>query len=118
MAGLNQMGPFNEGPMTGRGLGRCTNSAGNYADYFAGRRGGGLRRGNRAFAGRGGGFGRGFNGYGYGMNRGQVNTENIPPFNKDEYINNLKNERDWLDNEIKRAENYESTVNQDVDKTE
>ncbi len=58
MPGLNQRGPMNEGPMTGRGRGVCTGNAaarGVVGSYGMGR---GLRRGCQT-AGWGGGRGMG-----------------------------------------------------------
>ena len=71
MPGFNGRGPLNEGPMTGRRLGRCTaNDASDYGPGFgAGFHGGGY--GYRAWGGHrnwnGGGAGRG-RGFGYRAN--------------------------------------------------
>ena len=92
MPGLNGKGPMNEGPMTGRGLGRCRPAAGrrenqqaadfqdqlkridpeNYSavtadDTVYGRGRGGLPRGGGACQA----FGRGFGGPGAGGGRGR-----------------------------------------------
>lgn len=63
MPGLNQRGPMNDGPMTGRGRGLCTGNVaagqGFVGGYGMGR---GLRRGCRDFGWGGGrGMGRGGN---------------------------------------------------------
>lgn len=63
MPGLNQRGPMNDGPMTGRGRGLCTGNVaagqGFVGGYGMGR---GLRRGCRDFGSGGGrGMGRGGN---------------------------------------------------------
>ena len=57
MPGLNQKGPMNEGAMTGRGLGRCTNP--NVNTFGA-----------QDTAGNGQGIGRGQGGLGQGCGRG------------------------------------------------
>ena len=64
MPGFNQQGPENQGAMTGRGMGRCTNSPMANSTNF----GGGQGRGRRC------GFGRGrgqMTGRGQGFNQGQ-----------------------------------------------
>ncbi len=69
MPGFNGRGPLNEGPMTGRRLGRCTaNDATDYRPGFgAGFHGGGYGRGIRGSHWNGGGNGWG-RGYGYRAN--------------------------------------------------
>ncbi len=86
-------GPAGQGPMTGRGLGRCAgNDAPGYGNRFFGR---GFGRG----WGRGLGFGRG-----YGYNQAPVSEAS---------------EKSWLDNVISmlknQLENYEKRRN-DLDK--
>ncbi len=65
MPGLNQRGPMNDGPMTGRGRGLCMGNVaagqGFVGGYGMGR---GLRNGCRAWGGSGRGMGRGGN-YGH-----------------------------------------------------
>ena len=64
MPGLNQGGPNNMGPMTGRGMGRCA-AGNNQGQGYAGQgygRGGGYGQG---------GYGQGGNGAGFGAGRGR-----------------------------------------------
>ncbi|MCG8567456.1 MAG: DUF5320 domain-containing protein [Desulfobacterales bacterium] len=65
MPGMNQQGPMNQGPMTGRGQGMCN---GNSMGSGMGRRGGrGCGQGRRC--GNGNGMGRGY--------AGPVNREDV-----------------------------------------
>ncbi len=69
----DKTGPAGQGPITGRGLGDCTGSRGNYGSGF------GFRHG----FGRGRGYGQGFgfhHGYGYSYS--------------------AQDEKQWLENEI------------------
>jgi len=62
MPGFDQTGPMGQGPMTGRGMGRCAGAAPGYGFGF------GRGRGFGCFP-RGMGYGRGF-GFGRGFGRG------------------------------------------------
>lgn len=69
MPGLNQRGPSNMGPMTGRGMGRC--AAGNNQGQ-GGYGQGGYGQGGYGQGGYGqGGYGQGGYGAGYGAGRGR-----------------------------------------------
>lgn len=70
MPGFNQQGPMNQGPMTGRGMGACTNgtrpASSGLSTPGPGRAGMGFRRGRGC--GQGAGFGQGGRfGAGYGQ---------------------------------------------------
>ncbi|MCD4651330.1 MAG: DUF5320 family protein [Candidatus Cloacimonetes bacterium] len=81
MAGRNGTGPFNEGPMTGRGLGPC--GGGNRGGIF----GFGRRMGRMGF-GRGGG-GRG--GFGFGGFGGFSGEQEEAPQTSKSYLDNAIN---------------------------
>ena len=68
MPGLNRRGPEGEGPMTGRGRGRC-NPSNRVADSFDASAGGGMNAPFRQGAGRGMGQGAG-RGMGQGQGQG------------------------------------------------
>lgn len=68
MPGFNQQGPMNQGPMTGKGRGTCTD-AHNFGPGTG--RGRGCRRG-RARTGEPGGYGPGFN-----ANQGAYATDDL-----------------------------------------
>lgn len=63
MPGFNQQGPNNQGPMTGRGMGRCTNDPVATSTNFGGGQfrgqGAGFRRGRCQGIGRGQGYAQG-----------------------------------------------------------
>jgi hypothetical protein len=92
MAGLNQKGPMNEGPMTGRGRGLC-NKNDDRQRY--------LERGG---AGLGRGMGRcGSQGMGRRMRFAQ---QNVPPSNRTEVDErSLHNQVEMLEAELARIKN-------------
>ncbi|MFO7868514.1 MAG: DUF5320 domain-containing protein [Bacteroidales bacterium] len=73
MSNLNRKGPLNEGPMTGRKLGRCNPDNKGKSDEEI------YQQQDNTYTGRGQGFGRGFGrraqsrgrGRGMGLGRGQ-----------------------------------------------
>ena len=72
MPGFNQQGPMNQGPMTGRGMGKCANGPMADAPNFSNPADRGLGLGFRRGRGFGQGRGRGMGpcwgqGYGYGQ---------------------------------------------------
>ncbi|WP_457571626.1 DUF5320 domain-containing protein [Desulfovulcanus sp.] len=84
MPGFDGTGPMGQGPMTGRGLGRCTGFAG----------GGGFRRGFGLGMGRG--FGRGLGRrFGWGAGYGYAPVAPVTP----------EEEKSLLTNQISALEN-------------
>ncbi|MBN2141272.1 MAG: DUF5320 domain-containing protein [Desulfovibrionaceae bacterium] len=91
MPGFDMTGPLGQGPMTGRGAGRCSGQAGQGRGPGFGR-GLGFRRGFGP--GRGLGFGRGLGRGGFGL---QQAGDLSGPSNKD-----LRDRLDWLESEAAR----------------
>jgi hypothetical protein len=89
MAGLNQKGPMNEGPMTGRGRGLCGKN--DDRQGYLEREGAGLGRG----MGRCGGQGMGW--------RMRFAQQNVPPSNRTEVDErSLHNQVEMLEAELAR----------------
>ena len=84
MPNFDRTGPHGQGPMTGRGMGRCGNGAGTGAGFGQGRGFGG---------GQGRGFGRGF---GFGLRRATPTDDKIDTQN---YVKDLEAE-------LKEAKNH------------
>jgi hypothetical protein len=111
MAYLNGLGPNNQGPLTGRGLGNCakgTNTAGRIGMGLGGL-GVGLGMAWR--------LGRGLRGRGFGMNNGGRLGGRFQPFYQpqqmdktdekaelDQYKENLKRELEAIDNRLNEIE--------------
>lgn len=69
MPGLNQSGPNGQGPMTGRRMGRCANSASKTQNPSSESKGNDVENNSDNFQGRGLGRGRAKGGQGAGMGR-------------------------------------------------
>ncbi len=88
MPGFNQKGPLGQGPLTGRRQGPCGGGAGSNTDF-----GRGLGRG------RGQRMGRGFRAFGF---------SSFTQENNQETISRLKQQKQWIEEEINRREKNEN----------
>lgn len=97
MPGLNQRGPMNEGPMTGRGLGKCTGS-----DAVTDNNTAPARRQNAGFgAGRGMGMGRrGCRRPGRGMGGGRWADTTVPEMEAGRSFQSLSEKTRQLEAEL------------------
>lgn len=127
MPGFDRSGPYGEGPMTGRGLGRCNPNLENINpdeyNYYGVGRGGYPRGGGRGF-GWGGGRGRRFGfrgrfgrGMGFGGRRGRFFSDPYPQgdYNYEQYddpkmidteIKMMKDEANYLNEQAAKLEEY------------
>ena len=122
MPGFDRSGPMGAGPMTGRGLGRCTPqgrqmlAGGGYgAGYGFGRGGGrGFGRGGGRGWGRGFGYGAGYGpGYGYGTGYG-----GYAPFGYGPAAGSLDDERSWLEAEAAALKEHLTNLEQRLSELE
>ena len=104
----NRTGPDGNGPMTGRGLGKCGSVLN--SGFRAIRRGFGFGRG---MSGRGMGYGRGMSGRGMGYGRRFVNDYVEPSskdMTKDEEKQLLEEEKRYIVEEMKNIESEKQEI--------
>lgn len=87
MPGFNKTGPLGQGPLTGRGQGLCGGGGGFNTGFGGGR------------AGRGQRMGRGFRAFGF---------SSFQAPNNQEVISHLKQQKQWIEEEITRREQEEN----------
>ncbi|MFO7816503.1 MAG: DUF5320 domain-containing protein [Thermodesulfobacteriota bacterium] len=92
MPGFNGTGPMGQGPVTGRGMGRCTGAAAPGAAPGAGM---GFGMGRGFGRGRGGGFGRGF----------------MPGYYPEQGAGDPADEKSLIENQIKGLQNQLDILN-------
>ncbi len=124
MAKGNKKGPYNQGPMTGRGMGYCAgfHEPGYMNPGFGGGRGrgfgGGGGMGWRHGQGGGGGRGRGF-GWGGGMGRGFHPGMAVPPWAEQGYPGyEDEDELEFLKTQAKSYESDLKTIRKRMDSLE
>lgn len=113
MPGFNQQGPGNQGPMTGRGMGMCSNGAMAESPNFSNPAGRGLGLGLRRGRGSGQGRGRGMGpcwGQGNGYGQAPMAAQNPNAMGRDTMQANTMPRNNMEDLKL-RAERLESELN-------